>query len=496
VFQKGDQIGSYTLIEKLGKGAFGEVWLAEEKTAISAHRFALKLPNEEDVDLEAIRQEADVWENVKGHPNILPIIKADIFEGQIYIASEYAPDGSLSVWLKKHNGKAPTIELAVQMIKGILAGLEHLHSKGVIHRDLKPANILLQSETPRIADFGIARLAKSETTNSALSAGTPSYMAPECFYSVRSEQTDIWAVGVLFHKLLSGKLPFSHPDQVSVMNAVLNGEPAIDDEIPENLRQVIRTALQKDTAQRYKSAAEMREALNNVSLAELTGEEPISQRAIPVAAIEKEEETIVRQKPAPVQVEPQIIYERIEPASSGNRKTLIAALSALLILAAVTTWAAFQFAGDEPAPRTDFPDLSNTSNLNSNLTNVRGATGNSANFTKTTDEKKNLTNSSANSNVEVPALSGIDEPQQLKRDENPSATPYNIQRDDTNPNINGKPRSPRTEPTTAEDDTPPLPSKTPAENTPTPSTGLRPRTTPKPTQKTEETPPPLLEKGN
>jgi serine/threonine-protein kinase len=184
VFQQGDQIGSYSLIGKLGRGAFGEVWLAEEKTAISTHKVALKLPNEEDVDLEAIRQEADVWENVKGHPNILPIIKADIFEGQIYIASEYAPDGSLSEWLKRNGGKAPSVEIAVEMTKGILAGLEHLHSKGVIHRDLKPANILLQSDTPRIADFGIARLAKSATTaNSTTSAGTPSYMAPECFYS-------------------------------------------------------------------------------------------------------------------------------------------------------------------------------------------------------------------------------------------------------------------------------------------------------------------------
>lgn len=164
MFRAGDQLGSYNLIQRLGRGAFGEVWLAEEKTAISTYKVALKLPNSEDIDFEAIRQEAGVWEDVKGHPNILPIIKADIIDEQVYIASEYAPDGSLSNWLKIHNGKSPTIEVAVKMTKGILAGLEHLHSKGVIHRDLKPANILLQANTPRIADFGIARLVKSTSS--------------------------------------------------------------------------------------------------------------------------------------------------------------------------------------------------------------------------------------------------------------------------------------------------------------------------------------------
>lgn len=177
MFRIGEQIGSYFLIQKIGRGAFGEVWLAEERTAISSHKVALKLPNEEDIDLEAIRQEASVWESVKGHPNILPIIKADNIDGQIYIASEYAPDGSLNKWLKKYGGKVPTTEIAVKMTQGILSGLEHLYSRGVIHRDLKPENILLQSDTPRIADFGIARLMQA-TSNSTQATGTPAYMAP------------------------------------------------------------------------------------------------------------------------------------------------------------------------------------------------------------------------------------------------------------------------------------------------------------------------------
>lgn len=262
MFRPNDQLGPFRLIEKIGRGTFGEVWLAEEKTSISSHRVALKLPNEEDVDLEAIRQEAHVWEEVKGHPNILPIIRADVVDGQIYIASEYAPDGSLSKWLRRSGGKAPTPAIARRMILGILAGLEHLHSKGIVHRDLKPENILLQAETPRIADFGIARLIQS-TSNSTTATGTPAYMAPECFIGTRSEKSDLWAAGVIFHVLLSGRLPFPQPDQVSVMNAIVNGQPEIAPTIDSEVHEVIRTALAHNPADRFDSVWAMSRAVED-----------------------------------------------------------------------------------------------------------------------------------------------------------------------------------------------------------------------------------------
>ena len=509
MFQKGDHIGSYSLIEKLGKGSFGEVWLAEEKTAISSHKVALKLPNEEDVDKEAIRQEADVWESVKGHPNILPIIKADIYEGQIYIASEYAPDGSLSEWLKNHGGKAPTVEIAIRMINGILAGLEHLHSKGVIHRDLKPANILLQADTPRIADFGIARLAKTATTaNSALSAGTPSYMAPECFYSVRSEQTDIWAVGVLFHKLLSGKLPFSHPDQVSVMNAILNSEPNIDPEIPAPLQNIIRKALQKDTAQRYKSAADMRADLSNFDLsaaaAAVTKKEIVLPAEVPIQKeFDREEETVVRSTPSEVYVQP-VWYK-----SSNQNKTLAISLASLLILAALTVWAALQFAGNEPTEQTGFSDLSNESNTNSNLINGKSRPGNQANFSTAPNGRINSSNSQMISNIENPTSSdgnvSVEPPPPPQAGETPTATPEDNQPKENSPNVNAKARPRQTEtPSTDQENSPtPTPTKTPAptpvEIAPLPPPSPRGRTqrpTPKPTAAQPGETPPLLKSGD
>jgi serine/threonine-protein kinase len=501
VFQKGDQIGSYSLLEKIGNGAFGEVWLAEEKTAITTHKVALKLPNEEDVDLEAIRQEADVWENVKGHPNILPIIKADIYEGQIYIASEYAPDRSLSEWLKDHGGKAPTVETAVEMTKGILAGLEHLHSKGVIHRDLKPANILLQADTPRIADFGIERLAKSaSTTNSQMSAGTPSYMAPECFYSVRSEQTDIWAIGVMFHKLLSGKLPFAHPDQVSVMNSILNGEPNIDPEIPAELQKIIRKALQKDTALRYQTAAEFRQDLVGFNPAQLPAEEKVvvpPVDALPLL-LEKEEETVVRPKvvvPVAASVPP---IEYVRPAAAGNGKTIMLAIAGSLVLAAIAVWAALQY-GSETETQPKFSDATNQSNRDSNFNLERGRIDNRTNGLQPLDDRRN----SGGSTVVVPGYenqSSINAGETLpsQTGETNVVAPYPVSPDVPASNVNIRPRTQKSD-VPNEDATPlPLPSQTPAtlpNDSITPPAGQRQRNKPTPKPTTEETPPPL-EKSN
>ncbi len=147
------------------------------------------------------------------------------------------------------------------MTLGILAGLEHLHRLGIIHRDVKPDNILLQHEMPCLADFGIARILKT-TSRSTVATGTPAYMPPEAFDGKRNERTDIWSVGVIFYQLLTGRLPFPQTDMPSLLMAIVTRDPEpLPASIPERLRDYVKRALEKEPEARFRSAAEMRQAL-------------------------------------------------------------------------------------------------------------------------------------------------------------------------------------------------------------------------------------------
>ncbi|HLM00494.1 MAG TPA: serine/threonine-protein kinase, partial [Pyrinomonadaceae bacterium] len=231
-----------------------------------------------------------LWEQASGHPNILPIIDADEYEGQIVIVSEYAPDGSLDGWLKENGRMTP--EKAAETTIQILNGLEFLHQRGIIHRDLKPANILLQGKTPRLADFGISRAlratASSQSTNVS---GTFAYMPPEGFDGKRSVQTDIWSVGVNLYQFLTGSMPFPHREPSALIAAIMMREfEPLSPDIPQNLQSVIAKALAKQPENRHVSAAAMREDLQRVLRGEkvsdfIQADLPETQASFPVSDI-------------------------------------------------------------------------------------------------------------------------------------------------------------------------------------------------------------------
>lgn len=263
----------------------------KRRTSLLTTEVAIKLPLDEQIDLETIKQEASLWKQASGHPNVLPIIEANIYADQVVIVSEYVPDGSLADVLKQH-GKL-SLELATETTVGILAGLTFLHSRRIIHRDLKPDNILLQGATPRLADFGISRLLKTTHTSQTVNiAGTPSYMAPEAFDGKRNVQTDIWSVGVVLYQLLSGYLPFPQQDITSLLGAILRLEPSpLPDSISQTLKTIVARALAKDPDQRYKSASEMREDLRRVNHA---NEPPVVSPTMKEAVIDS---SVVLQPP-------------------------------------------------------------------------------------------------------------------------------------------------------------------------------------------------------
>jgi non-specific serine/threonine protein kinase len=147
------------------------------------------------------------------------------------------------------------------MAGGVLDGLQHLHENGLIHRDLKPGNVMVQRGRPRLTDFGLTRVLNKggHTTNLA---GTPGYMAPEAFQGKYSPASDVWAVGILMHELLTGALPYPQADFYALLLAITDQEPVpLSLELPEALRPLLAKALAKPVADRFASAREVKEAI-------------------------------------------------------------------------------------------------------------------------------------------------------------------------------------------------------------------------------------------
>jgi serine/threonine protein kinase len=262
MLKRDGKIGEYILIEKCGSGGFGEVWRAEKRTRLSVNEFALKFfrPKDTDsIDIERVKKEIETWKRVSGLPNIISIFEADIYEDYVYIVSEFADGGSLEKWLKENGGKAKSLEQAIEITQGILKGLESLHGRGFVHRDLKPANVLFRKGVACLADFGISR--EMQTYSKATStAGTYEFMPPEAFQKNPSVSvhTDIWSVGVILQKLLTGELPFPQDEIPSLITAILYAEPeSLPENVPPEIKIVVARCLQKDREKRFQSTKEI-----------------------------------------------------------------------------------------------------------------------------------------------------------------------------------------------------------------------------------------------
>ena len=269
MLKKGVKIGDYTLLKLVGSGGFADVWKAEKRTALDVNYFALKFfrPKDDGVDFEKVDKEINVWKQLKGLPHIISVTELDKFEDYVYVVSDFAEEGSLENFLKANDRKALPVERAVQIMLEILTGLENLHEKGFIHRDLKPDNIVIMNGKHCLTDFGISRKMKS-LSKATGTAGTFEYMPPEAFDKKPSisAETDIWAVGIILQQLLTGKLPYPQEDQPSLIAAILMSEPEfLPNSIPGNLRKIVKKALQKKRGDRFRTAGEMKKALENVS---------------------------------------------------------------------------------------------------------------------------------------------------------------------------------------------------------------------------------------
>jgi eukaryotic-like serine/threonine-protein kinase len=218
--QIADSIGPYRLIERLGEGGMGQVWLAEQLSPVR-RSVALKLIRAGIYDDSALRRfqtDRQLLANMD-HPAIAKVFDAGATPaGQPYFVMEYVPGTAITEYCDR---KKFTVEQRLELFLRVCQGVQHAHQKAILHRDLKPSNILVVEvdghATPRIIDFGLAKPLTPGVSEESLHTriggfvGTPGYMSPEqADPGVRDvdTRTDVYSMGVVLYQLLTGSLPF------------------------------------------------------------------------------------------------------------------------------------------------------------------------------------------------------------------------------------------------------------------------------------------------
>lgn len=196
------RLGKYEIIEWLGGGRFGDVFLAYD--TILETQFALKISRMRKEEIVMLKDEAKLLASLN-HPNIVRFYNIDIIENKFVLVMEYIKGKTLREIIKEGGIE---INDFLNIASQILDGINYAHRIGVLHRDLKPENILItEGGTVKITDFGLARFIRTGTI-AASTAGTPIYMAPEVWSGTFSEKSDIWSIGIIFYELLTGTPPF------------------------------------------------------------------------------------------------------------------------------------------------------------------------------------------------------------------------------------------------------------------------------------------------
>jgi serine/threonine protein kinase/Tfp pilus assembly protein PilF len=276
-------ITHYELVRKLGTGGSGVVYLANDTQLMRP--VVLKVLKRGALTLEQMRttvlREARMASAIE-HPNVCAIYEVGEEGEEAFIVMQYVPGQSLDKLIAK--GPA-SLQLVLSVGIQIADGLSAAHSLGIFHRDLKPANVMLtDGGLAKILDFGLARRLPPEEAEFdpakasrrkpgapiatyTARGGTIAYMAPEQFVTGQSSvQSDLWALGVILYELASGRHPFARPDgdEFQSIRAIQFLDPPPLDRIPPELSSVIFCCLNKTPAERYGSAAEVREALKTI----------------------------------------------------------------------------------------------------------------------------------------------------------------------------------------------------------------------------------------
>ena len=272
----GTLVGPYVVVDRLGRGGMGEVFLAKDPRL--DRLVALKCVLSRDIAGDDLRtriiHEARAAARIT-HPGIAGVYDVVEHDGRTFIVMEYVPGESLAAVLRR---EPVSITRVVEIGQALAEALAAAHRAGIIHRDLKPANVQVMTDgSVKILDFGIAMAVASATTRTdpgaplpvqGMNQGTPPYMSPEQLLGLNVDhRTDLFSLAVVLFEMATGRRPFDSLDPLDVLLASVRRAPRadrVDPRVPAALAETIDLGLSADPALRYQTAAEFAAALQRV----------------------------------------------------------------------------------------------------------------------------------------------------------------------------------------------------------------------------------------
>jgi serine/threonine-protein kinase len=273
---RGQTLGKYRILETLGSGGFGTVYLAED-TWIDK-RVALKVPHRQNLDFGDLLREPRLLASLS-HPNIVTVITAEKQDNVFFIVMEYVPGETLETIIATRGPLE--LPVALDYTCQILNAVEYAHRQGVIHRDLRPANAFVTAQgMVKVGDFGTSRFLEIAAHGTTV-IGSPPYMAPEQFEGRAVFASDLYSLGVTMYQILTGTLPYDTPAPADI-DRLRRGELASpprlrNPSIPAVIDQIVMRALSGEVGLRYQRAEDF---LNDL----LSARRELVRRPTPVAA--------------------------------------------------------------------------------------------------------------------------------------------------------------------------------------------------------------------
>ena len=285
MFFRGQIIGKYKILQTIGSGGFGTVYLAED-TWIDK-KVALKVPHKQGVDFGELLREPRLLASLN-HPNIVTILTAEKQENVFFIVMEFVPGDTLETIIMAEG--ALELSRALDYTCQICNAVQHAHRQNVLHRDLRPSNVLVTDRgLVKVADFGTSRFLEIAAHGTTV-IGSPPYMAPEQFHGKAVFASDIYSLGVTMYQMLTGSLPYDTPtpgDLERLMRGEMQVGPKLrNPKVPKAINDIVLRALSPDIASRYQRAGDL---LDDV----LAAREPAPRRTAARAATVVDAETTV-----------------------------------------------------------------------------------------------------------------------------------------------------------------------------------------------------------